>query len=142
MYDLCLRFYKSSDYPFKIDDNYALTFLRNHIINPSGLSLILSDKERDIGCLVGLATNHPFCKLKTATELAWWVDPLFRTKGSLKLFEAFEYWAVYKMYCDMICVVSKDDARVEKFYKKKDYIPRELSWYKSTQNMDKTSWRS
>lgn len=129
---MCQEFYLHSDLGFELDKDYGLNFLRSHIPNPDHLSLIWEQDLRPVGCLLAFAPPHPFFPLRVANELVWWMEPDYRGKGSLKLFEAFEYWAKEIKKCQAICMTSTSstDPTLEKFYQRKGYAPREKTWTK------------
>jgi GNAT superfamily N-acetyltransferase len=79
-----------------------------------------------------LATTLPFLwgTKRTATEMAWWVEPKYRKQGiGGMLIEAFEDWAKEKG-CVAITLTSLDDTKVEKLYDKLGYKLCEQTYIK------------
>jgi GNAT superfamily N-acetyltransferase len=79
-----------------------------------------------------LAMTLPFLwgTKRTATEMAWWVEPSERSKGVGKaLIEEFQNWAKEKG-CVAITLTSLEDNNVEKLYDKLGYKLCEQTYIK------------
>lgn len=130
---MCQEFYRQTELDFELDKDYGVNFLRSHISNPDCLSLIWEIETQPRGCLLAFAPPHPFFPIRVANELVWWMEPNSRSLGSLKLFQAFEYWAKEIKKSDAISVTSTSstDPVLEKYYQRKGYSKRETTWSKS-----------
>lgn len=130
-YQMCLDFYQASGYIWLPDTKSGKQFLQACIQENQRLVLVYEDsKGHPIGLLIAVATNHPFLGILIANEILWWVRPDHRSRQSHLLIEAYEYWAVEKMKCDIVCVTSTDDPRLESFYKRRGYTVKEHTFYK------------
>ncbi len=58
-----------------------------------GIVILYMNGEVPVGILGGFLTEWVFNRKQIAAELFWWVDPQFRSRKSLALREAFEFWA-------------------------------------------------
>lgn len=133
LYAMCQEFYRQTDLNFELNKDYGISFLQSHIPNPDHLSLIWEQDSQQCGCLLAFALPHPFLPIRVANELVWWMHPSTRGKGSLKLFQAFEYWAKEIKHCETICVTSTSstDPSLEKYYQRKGYSRKETTWSKN-----------
>lgn len=81
------------------------------------------------GMLVGYCSEFLLGKIKTATELGWWVNPEDRkTSIGKELLQAFEEWAK-EQDCKLITMISLDDA-LGSFYEKCGYKLTERTYMK------------
>jgi GNAT superfamily N-acetyltransferase len=90
--------------------------------------------QLEVGIALGVSSEVPFSSDKIAVEQAWFVEPEFRNKLiSIRLVEAFEYWAKEIAQCDVILMSSlnnEEQGKVEKFYSKKGYTLSEKGFLK------------
>jgi hypothetical protein len=86
------------------------------------------------GALGGVLAPSPFNGRLMATELFWFVLPEHRGgSDALRLFSAFEDWAVEKK-AEMISFVhllALSPDRLEKLYRKRGYTPVEVNYIKA-----------
>lgn len=130
---LCEEFHKESEYDLPFDLDYARRYIESHLQYDNTLSLVLLEQGLIVGCLLAFCVPHLFLPVITATELVWWVDPAFRGRESLELLKAFEQWAIEEKKADLLCVTSHmEDPRLEVYYKRRKYTPKEVGWYKRT----------
>jgi hypothetical protein len=64
-----------------------------------------------------------------ATELVWWVNPEHRTRKSLKLKEAYEYWAK-RVGAKFIQMAEMNDDKIRRFYERTGYDLTERAYLK------------
>lgn len=125
---MVLAFKEASPFKdFEVDEEYFRYFINSMISSPVS-SVFILEEEKAIGMLAAtINDNHPLMyQSKLAAELAWWVDPEHRGKSSLKLFNAFEKWAVDKN-CSYVSVSSLDD-RIGGLYESLGYTKTEVSY--------------
>lgn len=97
-----------------------------------GVVLVAENKGIVTGFLAGLVSELPFAHIRVASELAWWVDPLYR-KGTdgIKLLEAYEYWARNVVKVDQIQVanlMNEYSEPLNRLYTKRGYEKKEETW--------------
>lgn len=125
---LCKSFNEDAHYGFEIDEAYAKAFLFNHIINPERLSLLLEKDGKVEGALLAICSWHPFLRIRMANELMWWINPSARGKESIRMLDAYEYWAHFEQKADAIYLASTTDERVAKLYARRGYTKKEQAW--------------
>lgn len=130
------RFHKASPYktieydPSKVSE-LVIQAIEDKI---NRVLVVLEDEGKAVGMITGVAQEHLMNREKTAFELIWWVDDEYRNSlWSVKLFEAFEYWAK-RVGCKYIVTGSAygTDAteKVDKFYNKRKFQKTESSYFK------------
>lgn len=71
--------------------------VRNSLLSllDGGVVFVAEHEQQIVGGIVGMMTSVWFNQnVRTATELAWWVDEEHRTTSAgIKLYRAFESWA-------------------------------------------------
>lgn len=132
VYNMAVAFYRETDYDFPVDEAYGKNFLQQHLGLTDRLTLVLQDEEsNDIGLLLAVASVHPFSPCRVANELVWWVDPIARgPHSSFALLDFYEYWAVNKMNCRYVALVSSGDPRLDKLYTRRGYNLLEKTFMK------------
>lgn len=118
----------------EFDPSIASDTAKNIILGPkeNGVVLIYITGGVVKGILAGLAHQMMFSKDKVATELCWWVDEDARSKESLDLIEAYEFWAE-KVGCTittMANLTGETGERLDKYYKRRGYTPLETAYGK------------
>lgn len=95
-----------------------------------GIVIMLMKDDLPIGFLGGTLTEMIFSRKTVAAELFWWVDPQYRTRKSLMLKEAFEFWGkrVGASYTQMSAI---PDPKVERFYERSGYTFSEKAYMKA-----------
>lgn len=129
-FDFGKKFYDTLTYNIVIDETKGKDFIRFVIDSNDGLALIIEANDNlPVGCLLAFCQEHPFASCKIASELIWWVEPDYRgRKDSLKLFEAYEYWAARRMGAEIIsAVATPGDEKLARYYERKKYIPKEIT---------------
>lgn len=95
------------------------------------MCLLLRDEIKVCGLIVGHVSTLPFSSKKVCGEIVWWVDPEHRKKrGSLLLFQAFEYWG-QKVGADFLQVTNtRGTTDLQKFYERSGYVESEITYVK------------
>ena len=98
----------------------------------SGVILLYLKENTVKGVIAGLCHQMFFSRDRVATELCWWVDEDARSKESLDLIEAYEFWAE-KVGCTittMANLTGETGERLDKYYKRRGYTPLETAYGK------------
>lgn len=100
------------------------------------LCLLLRDGDDVCGLIFCAVTELYFSEIKTASEIVWWVHPDHRMKrGSLLLFQAYEFWA-NKVGAKFTCAVSTEGTtQLDKFYKRSGYSLYESTYVKQIKEL-------
>lgn len=123
--------------PFKIfpitDDQLRAT-IKDYVTNiQSKILLLLCYEGKPVGLLMGLAGySHPMLvNIKVAMEILWYVEPEYRGKYSLRLVDAFEYWAEKVMGVDVLTMGSLADGKdLDVLYRRRGFKHVENSYIK------------
>lgn len=89
--ELALDFLMDAGFPLDFDEATFLNSFKTLVYSNEACIILLGDPA--VGMLIGSIQRPLFSKDKIATEVAWYVKPESRGKGSLQLFAAYEYWA-------------------------------------------------
>lgn len=131
LWRMALDHYKASAYHFQPDEEYGKRFLKDCLFEEDRVVLLLNAPDYGTcGCLVGCAAKHPFLPLVVGTELLWWVDPPARGRHSLKLLDAFEYWAKEVKHCDVLSCADVVSHSIGAIYLRRGYKLEEQTWTK------------
>lgn len=129
-------FYEASPYSkFELSEQKLLDIFNNSVYNKlSYLLLMLVDKENQPkGMILGVISSSFFSEEKVATELAWWVDPDYRSKDSLELVNAFVYWAKEVQNCKAVSLALLDSVsnpKITKYYERLGFHKVEEAYLK------------
>jgi GNAT superfamily N-acetyltransferase len=108
---MLLQFAASSPYPNLVDFYRIGQLVGSFIVDEDKLAVLCEDK----GMLLGITMPFLWGTKKTATEMAWWVEPKYRKGGVGKeLINYFHTWAE-KKGCSAITLTSLDNS-VNKLY--------------------------
>lgn len=131
VYELALKFTEEFDLPKAEEISVADNFF-NILQNPKASIIILAEKEnKTIGMIIGVVTKPLFSSIRIATEIAWYVNPEDRkTKASLELLKAYDYWAKNIAKCDMVQLMHLNTDRLGKVYERLGYKQREVVYDK------------
>lgn len=124
---LAVTFIRQSPYKDEPYDEDEIRDLLSILLRDrnKGIVVLLMKDDLPVGFIGGMLTKMFFSKDPLATEIFWWVDPQYRTRKSLLLKEAFEFWAK-RVGAKYISLSSPaQDPRVARFYERTGYIPIE-----------------
>jgi len=134
--DMVIRFFEESPYKdLPLDESKISSVVLDFLSNPSEKIVILALEDNEpVGMISGMASEHLFSREKTAFETVWWVYPEKRgLRSSLKLFEAFEYWAK-KVGCKYVQFGAAQGTpysdKVDQLYKRRGYQKTESNYLK------------
>ena len=119
--DLVMNFIANSPYSNEANSVEKVTATIEHMVRDrsKGIVVLYVVDDEPVGLIGGVATEMVFSHDVVATELFWWVDPEFRSRKSLALKEAFEYWA-RRIGAKFVSMSSLDE-RVGRFYERSGY---------------------
>lgn len=130
------RFYEASPYAgFEIDEDKVYEMIVGVLQAPKNEKIVLlSCQPEPVGMVVGLSNEFLFNRKTIAVELMWWMDPEYRKgKDSIKLVEAYEYWAKNIAKADLLqlsLLTTEQAPQIEKFYSRRGYRLSEKSFFK------------
>lgn len=84
---------------------------------------------KPVGMLAGMSSEMIFSREIIASEVIWWVDPGFRSRKTLALKEAYEYWAK-RIGAKYIQMANLDDQKIERYYERTGYKLTERAYLK------------
>lgn len=129
---LAVTFIRQSPYKNEpMDEGEVRELIRLMLTDKNkGIIVLLMKDDLPVGFIGGLLTKMFFSKDMMASEIFWWVDPQYRTRKSLMLKEAFEFWAkrVGARYIAMSSPAN--DTRVSRFYERTGYENIENAYLK------------
>lgn len=136
---LCTDFFESSPYNniIQFDEAEVASYIMESLEAPKTEKIIIlskNDKEEITGIVVGFISKVPFSTDRIAGEQVWYVKPEYRnTRTSIRLVEAFEYWADKVAKADIILMASianSGQEKVDRYYLKKGYTLGEKGFVK------------
>lgn len=136
--DMCERFHLESPYSFLQVNNLKVRESISSVLNQEktqGIVLLgYNLKEEPLGMVAGLRIEPLFSREPIASELVWYIKPEFRgSRESLRLLQAFEYWARHVAKVKMIqlaCLSSLNPEKVGKLYNRMGYVKHEEAYIK------------
>jgi Acetyltransferase (GNAT) family len=136
--EMGIRFAEASPYAdLQVDEAKVHEMVHTFISAPNDkkiILLLLNELEYPVGMVLGTIEEFLFNRKKIAAEVAWWVDPEFRGRNSVQLLEAYEYWATMCKadVIQMSLLHDEHQEKLDKLYKRKDYVPTETGYIKRT----------
>lgn len=85
--------------------------------------------DKPVGMLAGMSSEMIFSREIIASEVIWWVEPSFRSRKTLALKEAYEYWAK-RIGAKYIQMANLDDQKIERYYERTGYKLTERAYLK------------
>lgn len=136
--EMAERFHQTSPYRDTevFDESRVAEIVIPAIENPvDRIVLVLEDTEsrRAVGMVIGMTTQGIFSRSKIAAELAWWVNDEYRTRHSLRLLDAFLYWAQNVAKCDTVQMALLENEHIDrltKVYNRKGLTLTERAFYR------------
>lgn len=127
---LCQHFQDASRYQFPFAQEFVQRQVSDLLSKENCLTLGLFHEDRLVGVLIGLSTIHPFFNVPFAGELIFWIEPEYRgSKKAIEMIQAYEYWAVNKMNCQMVTMDNQADS-LDVLYEKLGYKKTMHQWSK------------
>lgn len=91
----------------------------------------VKERERNlVGMLGAMVVANVVDNVLTGTEVAWWVDPEYRGRGTagVRLLAAVEAWAVTQGARRFQMIAPAANARVGELYRRRGYTEIETIW--------------
>ena len=126
-------FYACTEYQsIEFDDASCFLLFKDSL--DKGMCFV-SESECITGFILGLPFPCPMNRLVTmATELAWWVEPLYRnTSAGVKLLKALEESAEQNgcVSLSMICLESLEPEKIQSIYQRIGYVQVERTFLRA-----------
>jgi len=118
--------HKAAGFTFPFDAARAEHLFKTHLAG--GLVLMLGRPAR--GVLMATAFDHPFGAGRWAKETVWYIDPVARGRGAIRMLDAYETWA-REQGCTTIGMASLASNDVSGLYLRRGYQPAETHFTKA-----------
>lgn len=115
-------------WPFRGANAEAL--FHHHVTNADACCIVLDFDGMAQGLLMATAFDHPFGAGRFAKETVWFVSPVARGRGAIRMLDAYEAWAK-EQGCVAIGMASLASNDVSSFYARRGYAPAETHFLKS-----------
>jgi hypothetical protein len=129
--EMALRYAKASPFGrFPVDEAKINQIVQDLMRDRNkGIIVLYIVNDKPEGMIAGMLTEMLFNHDAIATELVWWVNPEHRTRKSLKLKEAYEYWAK-RVGAKFIQMAEMNDDKIRRFYERTGYDLTERAYLK------------
>jgi hypothetical protein len=126
------EFYASSKFLGKFDIERFVTFWKNQIENGQGVIFAALDDGEIIGAIGGMAYPEPYIDEISVQEFFWFVRPGNRGLAGLRLYDAFEGWAIEKgaSHIRMVHLMDSMPEKLERVYGRLGFVPVEKLYSK------------
>lgn len=129
--EMALSFAKASPYkdlPMEREkiEELILSMMKDH--NKTIVVLYMHD-GKPVGMIAGMSSEMMFSREIIASEVIWWVEPGFRSRKTLALKEAYEFWAK-RIGAKYIQMANLDDQKIERYYERTGYKLTERAYLK------------
>ncbi|MBA3578923.1 MAG: GNAT family N-acetyltransferase [Gemmatimonadaceae bacterium] len=126
---MALRFIASTDYQHRLafSTAHVEAFVQQTIENPHAVVLVSEHKGQLVGMMAVVLFIHPLTGERTASEMAWWMDPAHRGgRDAIRMLSEAEQWAMGQGAV-MFHMIAPDE-RTAEFYERLDYRKIETSY--------------
>lgn len=124
VYSMAIKFAKSNELSKYVEEDKLKALVENFLTSPNEEKIILLHGE--VGFLAGMIQPILFGSAPQACEIAWWVDPEYRSKGVGKILEeAFLFWAK-KLNCKLASMACYEQ-RTLKYLESNGWKPYEYA---------------
>lgn len=116
------------DFPMEQEkiEEFVLSLMRD---KNKTIVILYLHKDKPVGMLAGMSSEMIFSREKIASEVIWWVEPGFRSRKTLALKEAYEYWAK-RIGAKYIQMANLNDEKIERYYERTGYKLTERAYLK------------
>jgi hypothetical protein len=117
---------------FEVEDPDSVSRVREFLLSATmNRNMCILIDEEQTGVLVGSISTHPLWNLKTAIELAWWIEPESRgLKKAICFIDAFEAWAQARKASYILLGSAPMLRSPEKLYHRRGYTNFESTFIK------------
>ena len=130
----CIRLLRESHeaagFVFKFQAAYASALFDGHMSHNHACVLVFDLETQVQGVLMVSWFEHPFGAGRYAKETVWYVAPIARGRGAIRMLDAYETWARDQncVALGMASLVSND---VSRLYERRGFTPVETHFVKS-----------
>ena len=120
--------HEAAGFTFPFSAVHASALFDLHHASPQACVLVIGDQP--CGLLMASWFEHPFGAGRYAKETVWFVAPLARGRGAIRMLDAYEVWAREQccVALGMASLISKD---VSRLYARRGFAPVETHFVKS-----------
>lgn len=130
----CIRLLRESHeaagFTFPFQAAYAAALFDSHMSHAYACILVLEHDAHVQGVLMASWFEHPFGAGRYAKETVWYVAPIARGRGAIKMLDAYEAWAK-EQGCAAVGMASLVTNDVSRLYERRGFAPVETHFVKS-----------
>lgn len=130
----CIRLLRESHeaagFTFPFQAAYAAALFDGHMNHAHACALVLEHEGHVQGLLMASWFEHPFGAGRYAKETVWYVAPIARGRGAIKMLDAYEAWA-REQGCAAVGMASLATNDVSRLYERRGFMPAETHFLKS-----------
>ena len=130
----CIRLLRESHeaagFVFPFQASYASALFDSHLNHAHACVLVIEHETQVQGVLMASWFEHPFGAGRYAKETVWYVAPVARGRGALKMLGAYEVWA-REQGCAAVGMASLVTNDVSRLYERSGYTAVETHFLKS-----------
>lgn len=130
----CIRLLRESHaaagFTFPFSAVHASALFDLHHASPQACVLVLRHQGQVQGVLMASWFEHPFGAGRYAKETVWFVAPLARGRGAIRMLDAYEAWA-REQCCVALGMASLISNDVSSLYARRGFAPVETHFVKS-----------
>lgn len=129
--DMAMKFAQASPYKdFPIEEEKVAALLQTLLHDKNKTIVVLYiQNDKPVGMIAGMISEMLFNREMVASELIWWVNPEVRSRKTLSLKEAYEYWAK-RVGAKYIQMTNLNDDKITRYYERTGYVLTEKSFLK------------
>ena len=127
--DLLKQSHAAACFPFAFDPVRAHSLFAAHMQAARACVLVMEYRGAVAGLLMATVFDHPFGAGLCAKETAWFVSPVSRGRGAVRMLDAYEAWAI-EQGCAVVGMASLALNDVSKIYQRQGYAPVETHFMK------------
>ena len=121
--------HEAAGFTFPFQAAYAAALFDGHMNHAHACALVLEHEGQVQGLLMASWFEHPFGAGRYAKETVWYVAPVARGRGAIKMLDAYEAWA-REQGCVSVGMASLATNDVSRLYKRRGYAPVETHFLK------------
>ena len=129
----CIRLLRESHeaagFTFPFQAAYAAALFDGHMSHAHACTLVLEYEGQVHGLLMASWFEHPFGAGRYAKETVWYVAPVARGPGAIKMLDAYEAWARVQG-CVAVGMASLATNDVSRLYERRGFAPVETHFLK------------
>lgn len=127
--ELLKQSHAAACFPFPFDPARAHTLFVDHMHAARACVLVMEYRGVVAGLFMAAAFDHPFGAGMCAKETVWFISPVARGRGAVRMLRAYEAWAI-EQGCAVVGMASRFLIDVSKIYRREGYAPDETHFIK------------